>query len=289
MGIMTKSRKTAIVIVAVMLVILLTILIGIEAAKWMQYRRVARLCEEIEAGKEIPEKIDPKIVNGISAPLFMHEVYRISERGIKTPLVEACRWANIQAIKTLLENGADPNFYVPNGSYSTMTAVWHSPLSNEKRLEVMKLLVSYGADVNVYTGAEQPVIILISRMLHLIDRDAVREEMIMWLLDNGAVRKSQLSGNTILHYAVSGRNADFVKMLIKKYAFDVNEIGYEGKSSLVMAVSVPNKYSTDEEVKAIVEVLLEHGADTSIKDDYGKTAYDYAVEKGFTEIAELVK
>ncbi len=35
--------------------------------------------------------------------------------------------------------------------------------------------------------------------------------------------------------------------------------------------------------------FFKYEVDTSIKDDYGKTAYEYAYEKGFTEIAEPVK
>jgi len=38
-----------------------------------------------------------------------------------------------------------------------------------------------------------------------------------------------------------------------------------------------------------LKFLLENGADKSIKDNDGKTAYDYAVENGNTELAELLK
>jgi ankyrin repeat protein len=38
----------------------------------------------------------------------------------------------------------------------------------------------------------------------------------------------------------------------------------------------------------MAKLLLEHGADKSIKTNDGKTAKDFAHEKGFTEIAELL-
>ena len=39
----------------------------------------------------------------------------------------------------------------------------------------------------------------------------------------------------------------------------------------------------------IIELLLELGADKSIKNNDGKTAYDLALEKGHRELAELLK
>jgi len=38
-----------------------------------------------------------------------------------------------------------------------------------------------------------------------------------------------------------------------------------------------------------VKWLIDKGADKSIKDAAGKTAYDYAIENGFTDLAELLK
>jgi ankyrin repeat protein len=40
---------------------------------------------------------------------------------------------------------------------------------------------------------------------------------------------------------------------------------------------------------SIVKLLLENGADVHKKDGFSKTALDYAVEKGFDEIAELLR
>ena len=41
--------------------------------------------------------------------------------------------------------------------------------------------------------------------------------------------------------------------------------------------------------KDVVETLLKAGANINIKDKDGKTALDYAKEKGFTKIAEILK
>ena len=54
---------------------------------------------------------------------------------------------------------------------------------------------------------------------------------------------------------------------------------------LMLVVSL----ASDEVLQATVDWLLDHGADISAKDDFGKTAYDYAMEQGRVEIAELLR
>ena len=71
---------------------------------------------------------------------------------------------------------------------------------------------------------------------------------------------------------------------MKKYDFDLN-FGINGDTALICYCR--NRYVTAnvEDIK----ILLEHGADKSIVNNEGKTAYDYAVENDFTDIAELLK
>jgi ankyrin repeat protein len=38
-----------------------------------------------------------------------------------------------------------------------------------------------------------------------------------------------------------------------------------------------------------VQFLIESGADTALTSEEGKTAYDYAVEKGYEDIAQLLR
>lgn len=61
---------------------------------------------------------------------------------------------------------------------------------------------------------------------------------------------------------------------------DVNDTSV-GMTALMFAA----RDSTPEMVK----MLLDYGADPSYTDEDGKTAYDYAVEEGHTELAELLK
>ncbi|NLY31477.1 MAG: ankyrin repeat domain-containing protein [Firmicutes bacterium] len=89
-----------------------------------------------------------------------------------------------------------------------------------------------------------------------------------------------------LQRACWGGDYDIVKLLIDNGA-DANLVwkGIEGSKSPMMR----SVLSGSERTQEIVELLLEHGADKSIKDSSGKTAYDYAVEEDNLELAELLK
>ena len=69
-------------------------------------------------------------------------------------------------------------------------------------------------------------------------------------------------------------------MLDQKYC-NVNDTEETGMTALMFAA----RDSTPE----MVQFLLDYGADKSMKCSDGKTAYDYAVEFGKEQIAELLK
>ncbi len=79
---------------------------------------------------------------------------------------------------------------------------------------------------------------------------------------------------------------DIVKLLLEKGA-DCNLVwkGINGSKSPLMCTVISNT----EESKAIIELLLQHGADKTYIDECGKSAYDYAVENENIIFQELLK
>ena len=74
-----------------------------------------------------------------------------------------------------------------------------------------------------------------------------------------------------------------IQYLVESGVYDIDAVcGSEGETALICAAKRDNGISA-------IKVLLDHGADKTIKDDNGKTAYDYAVENGNTELAEVLK
>ena len=61
---------------------------------------------------------------------------------------------------------------------------------------------------------------------------------------------------------------------------NVNIVDYTGKTLLMNAAIAGNLN--------LVEYLISVGADIMIQDQNGKTAFDYAIENGYSDISELL-
>ncbi len=83
-----------------------------------------------------------------------------------------------------------------------------------------------------------------------------------------------------IHAALSGQHDRIVKQLIEAGA-EVNVLQSSRTSPLHLAAQQGN-------IDLII-ILLEHGADISVRNEFGQTAADLASEKGFHEIAEILK
>ncbi len=265
------KRKKIIVVIAVIALLVFV------AAKIVGYVRVSNLCEEIKAGKNI----ETNISNGTSAPVLLTIVEPIFDwTFVEIPLVEACYYRNVQAVEVLLENGANPNFFF-KGRWSPIEAAIVSSPTSEKSFEIIKMLVEHGCDVNLHASRE-PVLEILSTRIVLGDDSEITREIFLYLLDNGADRSWE--GESFLHNIVRGGDMKFAQMLIEEYGFSVNDRGHGGKTPLIISASYLERSVKVE----MVEMLIEHGADTTMTDDYGKTALDYAVELGYDEIAQVL-
>ena len=150
-------------------------------------------------------------------------------------------------------------------------------------------LYEHGADIDGY-GSYGSALESISSSLVLgkSERSEQKIEILFWLLDNGANPVFSEDGNTVLHHAARGAYPELIPILIEQYGLDVNARGYMQRTPLISAVSYTVPWQDEQITKAIVTELLAHGADASAVDEDGKTAYDYAVERGYSEVAALL-
>ena len=110
-----------------------------------------------------------------------------------------------------------------------------------------------------------------------------KEDIVRILLRNGAnPNSSSQNGYQVfpIHSALSNGQNNIAKMLIEAGA-EVNALQSSRISPLHLAAQQGN-------IDMII-VLLEHGANIAIRNDFGQTASDMAAEKGFPEIAEILK
>ena len=78
--------------------------------------------------------------------------------------------------------------------------------------------------------------------------------------------------------------------LIEKLDYTIDQRNYNQETPLIFLFKECYKpYMGEELTEKIVLFCIEQGADLSAKDSSGKTAYYYAKQAGFDEIAELLK
>lgn len=106
--------------------------------------------------------------------------------------------------------------------------------------------------------------------------------VVEYLLQQGATLDAKdENGRTALMYASSGPYAETVEFLLKKGA-KVNVQGtLEGFTPLMTAAA--------EGQLKVVQLLLKHGADPSLKDKDGDTAASFAKQKGHPDVVELLE
>ena len=101
------------------------------------------------------------------------------------------------------------------------------------------------------------------------------------LIEKGAdINAQDRSGNTALMGLCFNGNAELVKLLIKNKVL-INQLNFNHASALIFAATFGHA--------EIIRLLLKAGADKTIKDSNGKTAYDQAVMQGNEAVAQLLK
>ena len=286
MAISKKGKRilTIVITIVAFILILAVSLTAFAAVKIYSYMEVTALCGQIQAGKDI----DTDIADATTAPLFIRPLLNLIEADIDIPLVEACYYKNLQAVEVLLDNGADPNFYLDGGWSPMEAAAVGCSRYPEESLTIMKLLYEHGADIDGF-GSHGTALYHVCIGLIGERRNEEQElEILFWLLDNGADPIVGASNTTVLHFAVRSANPELIPVLIEQYDLDVNAHGGMQKTPLISAVCYEVDSQDEQITKEIVTELLAHGADASAVDEDGKTAYDYAMEKGYDEVAALL-
>lgn len=268
---MSSKLRCFINIIFVLLVIGIVIILLFLGVKIYKYHEARIICKKIKAG----EDIETNFSNGSTAPIFLDNIAAIMQiDGPKIPLVEACYYRNVQAVEVLLENGADPNYFI-EGRWSPLEAAVVNGLAgpiDEESFEIVKLLVDNGCDVNKHASSE-PVIVHLSTIIGAGNDNKVVEDIFLYLLDNGADKKHN-GYEKIFHDIVRSDNVQLARKLIEEYGFDVNGNCYMGRSPLIVAVTRSSETTNAE----MIQLLLQSGANKSLSDDNGKTALDYAIE-----------
>ena len=141
------------------------------------------------------------------------------------------------------------------------------------RLEEVQVLVDKGVDVNLRDQKKRTPLILAAYNGHT--------PVVEFLVGEGAdVNAGDGDHQTALMYASKRSFNETAELLLEKGAEVNTQSKKRGINALMLAAVADNA--------KLVQMLLDHGADTGLKDIFGRTAKDLAEKKGNSAMAELL-
>eukprot|EP00339_Tiarina_fusa_P008981 CAMPEP_0117081440 /NCGR_PEP_ID=MMETSP0472-20121206/57397_1 /TAXON_ID=693140 ORGANISM="Tiarina fusus, Strain LIS" /NCGR_SAMPLE_ID=MMETSP0472 /ASSEMBLY_ACC=CAM_ASM_000603 /LENGTH=795 /DNA_ID=CAMNT_0004809365 /DNA_START=77 /DNA_END=2460 /DNA_ORIENTATION=- len=192
----------------------------------------------------------------------------------QTPLHLACGVsANLEIAKLLIKKKADVNVQERNG--------W-TPLhcaANEGKLRICEMLLNTdNLDVGILNKDGTSVLhYLVRSNIEPADQAQYEEVLRLYINDKrGDIDSQSKHGESALHQSCLRGNVTAVKFLLKNRA-QINILNKIGETPLHYAVRASQK--------EIIQLLLEYGADTSLKSEEG-TPFDIASS---LEIANMIK
>ena len=191
-----------------------------------------------------------------------------------TALMIAVRHGHEQAVRVLVESGADVNFSnkLTDGAASALQAAVDTSDFKESQLRILQYLLQKGADVKGRNAAGWSPLLFATDHGH---REAAKE-----LIERGAdVNATDQNGNFPLLLASCNGYPWTVSLLIEKGA-NVGMTLPDGTTSLMCAA---RKGDTD-----TVKVFLKTGINIDRKNNKGSTAFTEATARGNVDIAKLL-
>jgi uncharacterized protein len=190
-----------------------------------------------------------------------------AEENLPSPIsfVNRMELGDLSQAEAWLDAGLAPDFMGSRLGSGLMIGAW------ENNIELMRLFISRGADINRLNSNGESAIVLAAWRGHL---NAVK-----WLVDRGAHINAPQRHWSALHYAVFAGHAEVADYLIAQGA-DINARSSNGSTVLMMAIY--------EGREGLARQLIDRGADQKPKNDWGDGALEWSMRFNHLNIARLL-
>ena len=182
-----------------------------------------------------------------------------------TGFVTNMELGDLEQAKAWLDAGLPPDFMGSRIGSGLMIGAW------EGNIDMMRLFISRGGDINRMNGNGETAIILAAWRGHL--------EAVKWLIERGARINAPARQWSPLHYAVFAGHREVADYLMAQGA-DINALSTNGSSVLMMAI-----YEGREE---LARLLIEKGADRTPRNDWGDGALEWSMRYNQLNIARMI-
>ncbi|KAK1461968.1 hypothetical protein CCUS01_01558 [Colletotrichum cuscutae] len=183
--------------------------------------------------------------------------------GESSPLQLACKSADYDTIKLLIENGAEVNWGEP------------SPLQlacQNAAYDTVKLLVENEAEINTENGTDPPLDLACARS----DYDTIKV-----LVENGARINPEDTGEPSPLYYAFHNNMEAITKLLIDHGANLNVRYGRQQQMLLHEASLIGHHS-------VCKLLLKNGANPNAKDYMGFTPLIVAAAKGHTKVGRIL-
>ena len=216
--------------------------------------------------EEYPSLIHAEKIN------FIEYFFSFSNNNSR-PLLYAVKHGSLEMVEVLVEHGADVNL-----GFERLPLI---EAIKDNRYDVAWFLIEEGADISKLDNSRWKENVLFSLVSHKIeykeDYDIEQEsfQLFKYVIEQGIPLDPPVGGSygihNILGYAAYNNHSLAVKYLLDESIIDIDSNDdYLNRTPLICAVE-NQAYDT-------CRILLDYGADITLKDSNGKTALNYAIE-----------
>lgn len=190
-------------------------------------------------------------------------------------LILAVENSEVKKVQEILQ---DPSYPINETNTKKETPLLIATHGNH--IEIAKLLIDAGADINQQDGIQDSA--------YLYAGAQGKTEILRYMMEHAKPNQTivnRYGGNALIPAAEKG-HVNNVKLLLKDGHVNIDHQNNFGYTALIEAVALTNG---SEIYQQIVQELVAFNANKELRDNAGKTALDYAKEKDYTAMIELLE